>query len=162
MSKYVSVVDKVRSKLLRSIAFFLYVVTVRTEVKCAAVVLHKKRKEKNMNDALSHYGAQISLRSQSVRSGACKLDDDTKIAEEHEVNGNEHPAALATATNAFYHQSGQLSVFSRSHHTKRCNHISEKTPQVSKIAFLAHRKYVLSHFARCVSIELRHLKKNAA
>ena len=39
MSKYVSVVEKVHSKFLRSIAFFLYVVTVRTEVKCAAVVL---------------------------------------------------------------------------------------------------------------------------
>ena len=96
--------DKFRSKLLRSIAFFLYVVTVRTEVKCAAVVLHKKRKQENVNDAPSHYGVQISLRSQRVRSGACKLDDDTKIAEEREVNGNEHPVALvAIVTNAFYH-----------------------------------------------------------
>ena len=78
--------------------------TVRTEVKCAAVVLHKKRKQENVNDAPSHYGVQISLRSQRVRSGACKLDDDTKIAEEREVNGNEHPVALvAIVTNAFYH-----------------------------------------------------------
>ena len=106
-------VDKVRSKLLRSIAIFLYVVTVRTEVKCAAVVLHKKRKENNVNDALSHSEAQISLRSQRLRSGACKLDDDTKIAEEREMNGNEHPVALvAIVTNAFYHSSGQPPVFS--------------------------------------------------
>ena len=105
--------DKVRSKLLRPIAFFLYVVTVRTEVKCAVVVLHKKGKQENVNDALSHHEAQISLRSQRVRSGACELDDDTKIAEEREVNGNEHPVALvAIVTNAFYRQSGQLPVFS--------------------------------------------------
>ena len=66
-----------------------------------------------MNDALSHYEAQISLRSQRLRSGACKLDDDTKIAEEREVNGNEHPVALvAIAANAFYHQSGQAPDFS--------------------------------------------------
>ena len=53
-------VEKVRSKFLGSIAFFWLKVTVRTEVKCAAVV--------------------------RVRSGACELDDDTKIAEEREVN----------------------------------------------------------------------------
>ena len=105
--------DKVRSKLLRSIAIFLYVVTVRTEVKCAAVVLHKKRKQENVNDGPSHHGVQMSLRSTGVRSGACKLDDDTKIAEEREVNGNEHPVALvAIVTNAFYHSSGQPPVFS--------------------------------------------------
>ena len=85
--------EKIRSKLLRSIAFFLYVVTVRTEVKCAAVVLHKKRKQENVNDAPSHYGVQMNFRSQRARSGACKLDDDTKIAEEREVNGNEHPCS---------------------------------------------------------------------
>ena len=105
--------DKVRSKFLGSIAFFLYVVTVRTEVKCAVVVLHKKGKQENVNDAPSHYGVQISLRSQRVRSGACKLDENTKIAEEREVNGNEHPVALvAIVTNAFYHSSGQPPVFS--------------------------------------------------
>ena len=55
----------------------------------------------------------MSLRSHRKRSGACKLDDDTKIAEEREVNGNEHPVALvAIVANAFYRQSGQLPVFS--------------------------------------------------
>ena len=72
----------------------------------------KKRKE-NVNDAPSHHGVQMSLRSHRKRSGACKLDDDTKIAEEREVNGNEHPVALvAIVANAFYRQSGQLPVFS--------------------------------------------------
>ena len=87
--------------------------TNRSQVRSSGPPQEKKRKEKNVNDALSHYGVQISLRSQRVRSGACKLDDDTKIAEEREVNGNEHPVALvAIVTNAFYHSSGQPPVFS--------------------------------------------------
>ena len=106
-------VEKVRSKFLGLIAFFWLKVTVRTEVKCAAIVLHKKGKQENVNDAPSHNGVQMSLRSQRVRSGACKLDDGTKIAEEREVNGNEHPVALVViVANAFCRQSGQLPVFS--------------------------------------------------
>ena len=55
----------------------------------------------------------MSLRSQRKRSGACKLDDDTRIAEEREVNGNEHPVVLvAIVANAFFHSSGQPPVFS--------------------------------------------------